>query len=307
MRIGTVIVTWNQTALTLAGLGALEAAGVALGDVWLVDNGSEPPARPQVAARFPAVRLLRLERNRGFAGGTNAGAAAALEAGCDALLLLNNDALLPPGALPALAQALEHDPGLAAVSPMVCYQARPDTIQAVGLWVDPDSGLTGSIGAGETDRGQYGRAAERAALFGCVMLVRAAAWRQVGPLWEPFFSYAEEVDWCLRARRLGWRLAYVPGPAVLHHASVSLSGDSPLRSYLITRNRYYLRRRHARPGPAGALGLLRALRADARTLAHYLRRGRPANARAVLLAWLDYLRGRSGDARDVALRPRPPP
>lgn len=306
MRIGTVIVTWNQTELTLAGLEALEATSVALEDVWLVDNGSEPPAGPLVAARFPSVRRLRLERNRGFTGGTNAGAAAALAAGCDALLLLNNDALLPHGTLETLANALERDPGLAAVSPMVCYHARPDTIQAVGLWVDPDSGLTRSLGAGEIDHGQHARPAEREALFGCVMLVRAAAWREVGPLWEPFFNYAEEVDWCLRARRLGWRLAYVPGPAALHHASVSLSGDSPLRAYLITRNRYYLRRRNARPGRPGALGLLRAVRADARTLAHYLRRGRLANARAVLLAWLDYLRGRSGDARGPDLRPRPP-
>jgi GT2 family glycosyltransferase len=304
LRIATVVVTWNQTELTLACLASLEAAGVAPEDVWLVDNGSQPPAGPRSAERFPGVRLVRLERNRGFTGGNNVGVAAALEAGCGALLLLNNDASLPPGALPALAAALERDPGLAAVSPMVCYHDRPDTIQSVGLRIDPDSGLTESIGAGERDRGQYARSAEREALFGCAMLVRASAWVQVGPLWEPFFNYAEEVDWCLRARARGWRLAYVPGPAVLHRASASLDGDSPLRAYLIARNRCYLRRRNARPGLPRALGLLRALSADARTAAHYLRRGRPANARALLLAWLDYLRGRSGDTRAPDLRLR---
>ena len=55
----------------------------------------------------------------------------------------------------------------------------------------------------EPDRGQYDAPADRDALFGCAMLVRGAAWEQVGPLWEPFFNYAEETDWCLRARAGG--------------------------------------------------------------------------------------------------------
>ncbi len=302
MRIGTVIVTWNQTGLTQDCLASLEAAGVV--DVWVVDNGSEPPAGPALAERFPAARLLRLERNTGFAGGSNAGARAALEAGCDALFLLNNDALLAPGTLAALAAALEGDAGLAAVSPMVCYADRPGVIQSVGLAVDPDSGRTRSLGEGETDRGQHSRPAGRAALFGCAMLVRRTAWEQVGPFWVPFFSYAEEVDWCLRAARRGWRLAYVPGPPVLHRASRSLDGDSPLRAYLIARNRRYLSRRNGARGLRGALGLARALAADARTAAHYLRRGRPANARALALGWWDALLGRTGNRRDRELKLR---
>ncbi|HEU4326340.1 MAG TPA: glycosyltransferase family 2 protein [Roseiflexaceae bacterium] len=302
MRIGTVIVTWNQTGLTLDCLESLEAAGVRQTDVWVVDNGSAPPAGPEVAGRFPAARLLRLEQNAGFAGGSNAGARAALEAGCDALFLLNNDALLAPGTLPALASALAEDPGLAAVSPMVCYADRPGVIQSVGLAVDPDSGRTSSLGEGEIDRGQHSKPAGRTALFGCAMLVRRAAWEQVGPFWEPFFSYAEEVDWCLRAARRGWRLGYAPGPPVLHRASRSLDGDSPLRAYLIARNRRYLSRRNGAHGLRGALGLARALVADARTFAHYLRRGRPANARALLLAWWDYLLRRTGNRRDRELK-----
>ncbi|GAB4196610.1 MAG: glycosyltransferase family 2 protein [Roseiflexaceae bacterium] len=296
-----MIVTWNQTGLTLDCLASLEAAGVAQADVWVVDNGSKLPAGPALAQRFPGVRLLRLEQNRGFAGGSNAGARAALEAGCDALFLLNNDALLAPGTLPALAAALAEDPGLAAVSPMVCYADRPGVIQSVGLAVDPDSGTTRSLGEGETDQGQYGSPATRAALFGCAMLVRRTVWEQVGPFWEPFFNYAEEVDWCLRAVRRGWRLAYVPAPAVLHRASRSLDGDSPLRAYLIARNRRYLCRRNGAGGLRGALGLARALAADARTAAHYLRRRRPANARALALGWWDFLLGRTGNRRDRGL------
>jgi GT2 family glycosyltransferase len=304
MRIGTVIVTWNQTRLTLECLAALGAAGAAMGDVWVVDNGSAPPALPVVAARFPGVRSLDLGRNTGFTGGSNAGAAAALAAGCDAIFFLNNDALVAPGALDALGAALVSDGRIAAVAPKVCFADRPEIIQSAGMALDAESGIARSIGTGERDAGQHDAPADREALFGCALLVRREAWEQIGPFWEPFFSYAEEIDWCLRARRLGWRLRYTPATRVLHHASRSLAGDSPLRAYLIARNRELLRRRSASGGLAGLAGVVRGLAHDGRTALHYLRHGKPRHARALLLGRWDALRGATGDARSPDLRRR---
>src|SRR5690606_6845950 len=116
-------------------------------------------------------------------------------------------------ALAALAEALAADPTLAAVSPKVYYDGSERIIQSVGVRVDVERAAVRMIGSGEVDRGQHDAPADRDALFGCAMLVRAAAWEQVGPLWEPFFNYAEEIDWCLRARELGWRLRYIPQAA----------------------------------------------------------------------------------------------
>ncbi|GIV96668.1 MAG: hypothetical protein KatS3mg057_1325 [Herpetosiphonaceae bacterium] len=88
--------------------------------------------------------------------------------------------------------------------------------QSVGVAVDPNSGRVSMLGNTEPDRGQYDQVAEREALFGCALLIRRAAWEEVGGFWEPFFSYAEETDWCLRARKRGWRLCYVPEAVVWH-------------------------------------------------------------------------------------------
>src|SRR5205814_7380348 len=99
-RVGIVIVTWDQTDLTLECLAALAAAGASLADTWVVDNGSQPEAPPRIRERFPAARTLRLAENLGFAGGCNVGARAALAVGVDAILFLNNDALVEPETLP---------------------------------------------------------------------------------------------------------------------------------------------------------------------------------------------------------------
>jgi GT2 family glycosyltransferase len=289
-RISAVIVTWNQIDLTLECLAAL-APEVALADIWVIDNGSEPEALPCIRARFPAAHTLRLAENQGFAAGCNAGARAALAAGADAILLLNNDALIEPGAVAALVAALAENPHVAAVSPKVYFHGTPRTIQSVGLRVDPDSGDVRMLGSGEPDRGQHDRVAERDALFGCAMLIRREAWEQVGEFWEPFFSYAEEADWCMRARRLGWRLLYVPPAVVWHRASSSLGSDSPLKVYLIARNQLYLRRRHRHAGWRGWRGLGYALYVNARQWARFMRSGQRAQARALELALWDVLRG----------------
>src|SRR5687767_1554415 len=139
-QISTVIVTWNQADLTLDCLTALAAAGTAPETTWLVDNGPAPDVLPRIRERFPAVQTLRLEANRGFAGGCNAGARAALAAGADYLFLLNNDALVEPGTLPALLAVIERDPRIAAVSPKVYYDIAGQVIQSVGMQVDPESG-----------------------------------------------------------------------------------------------------------------------------------------------------------------------
>jgi GT2 family glycosyltransferase len=304
MNTHTIIVTWNQTDLTLECLAALERAGVALADVWVVDNGSQPEAHTAVTERFPAVRVLRLEDNRGFAGGCNAGAQAALHAGADALFLLNNDALVEPETLPALAGALDADMGLAAVAPKVYYATEGRIIQSVGLRVDPDSGQARMIGSAEPDRGQHDRPADREALFGCAMLIRRAAWETAGPFWEPFFSYAEETDWCLRARAVGWRLGYVPASIVWHRTSSTLGWDSPLKVYLTARNQLFLRRRHTRGGWRAARGLAYAAYVSGRTWLHFMRKRQRRQARALELAWWDYTHGHAGDRRGPDLRQR---
>ena len=304
--VAVVVVTWNQTSLTLDCLAALVAAGVDQRRIWTVDNGSDERAEPAIAAQFPHVRQLRLVRNVGFAGGCNAGAAAALAAGARSLLFLNNDALVELKAVSTLVMVLASDPGLGAVSPKVYYAGTSRIIQSVGIGVDPDSGATTMLGATEPDEGQYDRPAERDALFGCALLIRRAAWEQVGPFWEPFFNYAEEVDWCLRARRLGWRLLYVPEAVVWHRTSSSLGWDSPLKTYLIARNQLYLRRRHQRGGWRGLRGLARALVRLVRTAARYARMRKWMQARAIALAVWDAAVGRTGDTRTPGLQPRRP-
>jgi GT2 family glycosyltransferase len=160
------------------------------------------------------------------------------------------------------------------------------------------------LGSNEPDAGQHDDPADREALFGCAMLIRREAWEQSGGFWEPFFNYAEETDWCLRVRRQGWRLRYIPQAVAWHCTSSSLGWNSPLKIYLITRNQLYLRQRHKQPGWPAWRGLLYAFYILGRTGTRFIRQRQWRQARALMLASWDFWRGRTGNTRnpDLSLR-----
>jgi GT2 family glycosyltransferase len=303
MQIAALILVWNELELTLACLASLQGE-LPPEQIWVLDNGSQPALANTIRQQVPGVRVVRLEQNIGFAGGCNRGLQLAFGSGATAVLLLNNDATVEAGSVAALARQLQADPQVAVVGPKIYYAGTARVFQTVGMQLDPDSGAARHLGTAQPDRGQFEQPADREGLSGCAWLLRRAAWEQVGPFWEPLFAYAEETDWCLRARRNGWRLRYTPDAVVWHNTSHSLGHDSPLKLYLITRNQLYLRQRHQRGSWRGLRGWLYASYVTLRQTLGFVRRAQWQQAYALGLGWWDYWRGRTGLARSSTLRVR---
>ena len=259
-----VIVAWNQRDKTLDCLASVAALRHAPGRVVLVDNGSAPPLAEAVAGRFPAVEVLRLPDNLGFAGGYNAGLRHVLAGEPAAVLLLNNDTLLAPDALDQLIAEMEEKrltPGrqdaraqggdgsgelIGLVTAKIYYAAEPERIWTVGanlnIFLDLKEG-----GQGQRDTGQW--AAPRDVDFApfCGILIRREVFATVGLLDEAFFLYYEDMDYCRRARLAGWRIRLCPSAHIRHAVSASSGGrDSPLERYWMAQSsgRYF--RKHGR-------------------------------------------------------------
>ena len=294
-----VVLSWNGREDTLGCLRSLDQVSYSRLDVVVVDNASSDGSQEAIAAAHPDAALVRLESNRGFAGGMNAGIEAALARGADQVMLLNNDTVVEPGFLEPLVQALEEDDLAAAACSQMVYLDRPETIWYAGADFRPGRGHHGTAwgyGQPRLDETIPPYRTDRAC--GGAMLIRADMLAEVGVFDESLFAYAEDTDWSLRAATKGHHVLVVPASVVRHAVSKSSGGaSSPDSVYYSLRNGLVVAERWA---PRGSVGTwARRMEAVAAHLAQVLRSNRrEAGARAVLAGWRDFRRGRSG--------PRPP-
>jgi len=222
--LAVVVLSWNGAALTLDTLRSLEACHVP--ESWrlrtlVVDNASTDGSPERVREAFPGVELLALAENRRFAGGNNEGLRRALDGGADAVMLLNNDVVADPKLIEKLLAALDEQPQAGAAAPLIYFAPPTDRIWYGGGRCRPWLAHSSHRGLRTRDHGQYRSIEDTGYLTGCCLLATAEAWRKVGLLDERYFIYAEDADWCLRARAAGFRLLFVPTARLWHRVSAS--------------------------------------------------------------------------------------
>lgn len=248
--LSIIVLNYNTREHLRAGLLALQAEetttvstpGAAIrAEVIVVDNASTDDSADMVEAAFPWARLVRSPRNGGFAHGNNQALRIAL--GREAVLLLNPDAAVSPGALGRLLGVLRAHPEAGVVGPkllradgslhLACRRSFPSPLvsfyRLAGLArAFPRSPLFGRYNLSHLDPDLPG---EVDSVCGACMLVRRAALDQVGGLDERFFMYGEDLDWCWRIREAGWTVRYAP-QVVVQHQHGGASRARPVRTTL---------------------------------------------------------------------------
>ena len=237
--ISVIVVNHENEAHLGRCLGSLEGSGA---EVILVDNASRDGSLSLVRDRFPEVVVLPQEDNLGFASANNLAAATARG---EALLLLNADAWLEPGALGLLAAHLDSRPDVGLVASSLRYQdgrrqfswspARGVVGEAVQKMRNPfeSRGLThGRLASFLT------RPAGRPWYTAACALIRTDAWRSVGGFDEGFFMYFEDVDLCIRLEAAGWRLAQETRAIAGHIGGATERGETD-ELYRPSQLRYY--------------------------------------------------------------------
>ena len=206
-------------------------------EVIVVDNASKEDEAAIITNRYPQVKVIRSEKNLGFAGGNNLGIKAAQG---KYLFFINNDVILKPQTsdIRHLISRLETDDKIGAVCPKIRFAWGDNPIQFAGY--TPLSRYTmrnRSIGFGETDKGQYDTAHSTPYAHGAAMMVKREVIEKVGLMPECYFLYYEEFDWSMMFTRSGYSIWYEPACTIYHKESQTTGQNSPLKTYYLTRNR----------------------------------------------------------------------
>ena len=225
MGISVIMINWNTdfteqclTSLTLAPSNrSIETI--------VVDNCSSDGSPEMVEDKFPQVRLIRSHKNLGFARANNLGIH---HSSGRYISLVNSDAKVVLGCLDTLADYLDQNPAVGNVGPRVL---NPDmTLQSScrrfpTLWNNfcSATGLASAFKGFRLFSGEHmfffrhDRTMAVEVLVGCFWMLRRDAIKDVGLLDEDFFMYGEDVDWCRRCWKAGWRIVFLPTAQAIHY------------------------------------------------------------------------------------------
>jgi GT2 family glycosyltransferase len=267
-ELSIVLVTYNSAGWIGRCLDSLSAAldGIQA-EVIVVDNASRDGSADLVAARYPAVTLVRNPSNMGFGAAVNTGAA---RGRAPWLLLLNPDTEARPGALRALLEFAKSRPGhglyggrtltseghvepsscwaLPTLWSMFCFASGLSTVFRRSRVFDPES----------LGRWQRDSVREVGMVTGCLLLLDQPTWQRLEGFDERYFVYGEDADLAARARALGLRPIITPNAEVVHAIGESSTGEAGSLPLMLAGKCTYLRTHFRPPASMIAVGLLRA-------------------------------------------------
>ena len=244
-KVSIVTVNFNQAGVTLELLQSIQQTNTYADiEIIVVDNGSRENPGQAIAQQYPNVKFIRSDLNLGFAGGNNLGINAATG---DYFFLVNNDTEFTPGLIQKLVDVLDAHPEVGAISPRINYFNDKTLIQYAGFTrVNFYTCRNHAIGKLKRDEAQFDEVCGPTAYaHGAAMMVKREATAKAGLMFENYFLYFEEIDWCERILRAGYQI-WMRGDAVIYHKeSVSVGKKSVIKEYFMNRNRILFTRRNA--------------------------------------------------------------
>ncbi|MFN8545163.1 MAG: glycosyltransferase family 2 protein [Candidatus Binatia bacterium] len=246
-RVAVVILTWNRVDELIPCLESFKVLDYPNYEVIVLDNGSEDDTVATTRQKFPWVTLIENGSNLGFCRGNNVGLTYALEHGFDHVMLLNSDTLCTKTLLSELVRVLESDPRIGIVGAKNLLMENPDFTWGKYGIVTWGPMLVRTTGRFQPDDKRNDPPMDVDWVIGNACMMRREALEKVGLFDEEYWQCNEDVDWCYRARKAGFRVVYVDTATILHKGG---SSADPLAKkvfsygYFIGRNAFTFARKH---------------------------------------------------------------
>lgn len=238
-KVFIIILNWNGGKNTVECIESLKSIDYSDYEILVVDNASKDGSPELIADKFPGIKIIRNNKNLGFAGGMNVGIRETMGLNPEFILLLNQDVIVDKNFLTELVDRMRSDKKIGIIGPKIYF--HPETPSDKKLWAIGaefvDARVWGSkvfmagvvpVGCGETDNGQYDDLAETDGMPGCCMLIKTEVIKKIGLMDERFFVFHEDDDYCIRIHRAGYKISVAPKSVIWHKVSTSFRSKKEL-------------------------------------------------------------------------------
>lgn len=292
-KVAVVILNWNGEKFLKKFLPNIINNTVTPGvDVIIADNGSTDGSTLFLEENFPAIKIIKLDKNYGFASGYNL---ALKQVESEYFVLLNSDIDVPQGWLNPLVQFMDLNRSAAACMPKLLDYNRPTHFEYAGA----AGGFIDLIGYPfcrgrilsniEEDKGQYDTPLEIFWASGACLFIRSNAYWEAGGLDDDFFAHMEEIDLCWRLKNLGYSNWCVPSSKVFHVGGGTLPNNNPRKLYYNYRNSLFMLFKNL-PRKSFYFILFTRLVLDGLSAIAYLLKGKISFFKAVFMAHISFWR-----------------
>ncbi|HSX18655.1 MAG TPA: glycosyltransferase family 2 protein [Candidatus Saccharimonadales bacterium] len=256
MKVSIVVLNYNGLQNTLDCVESLKKLNKDDNEIKIVvvDNASSDGSKEKLSG-LKGVELLINDQNLGYSGGNNVGIKHAIKRGADAVLILNNDTYVDTNLITSLVDTLKNAdiicpkiyfaPGFEFHKKRYSKKDLGNVIWYAGGHIDWANILGRHDGVDEIDKGQFSKSREIDMATGAALFVKREVFEKIGYFDEKYFLYLEDMDFCVRAKKSGFKIIFEPKAVLWHKNAGSSSSGSQLQDYYITRNRLLFSFKHA--------------------------------------------------------------
>jgi GT2 family glycosyltransferase len=231
-KVSIIIPTHNGIEYIPPCLDSLQKQAHRADEIIVVDDASADGTASLVARSYPDVRLIRLEKNRGFAGAVNEGIR---HASGQYVALLNNDTQAHPQWLNELVKVLDEQPEFSSCSSKMLFADQPERINSIGIGFTR-SGIAMDVGLRQKDGPEFNRPRRIFGACAGAAIYRRRLFDEIGLFDEDLFMWYEDVDFSFRAQLAGHQCLYVPTAVVYHKGGGTVSSNERTHIYYCCRN-----------------------------------------------------------------------
>ena len=250
-KVAVVILNWNRKSDTIECLESIQKLQITNYklQIIIVDNASTDGS-VQEFKKLKDIALVQNKENLGYTGGNNCGIEKALELGTDFVMVLNNDTVLDKNLVEEFLKAAEENPDVGIFTPKIYFakgfefhkeryksEELGKVIWAAGGSIDWNNVFGINRGVDEVDTGQYDQVEEVDFGSGACLFVKREVFEKVRMFDDRYFMYYEDADFCVRAKKEGYKVLYIPRAKLWHKVAGSSGIGSGLNDYFISRNR----------------------------------------------------------------------
>jgi GT2 family glycosyltransferase len=222
-----ILLNYNNIEDTVACIKSVkENEKAASYKIILIDNGSKEFDESGIRKLFPDVVIKRSAINLGFGGGVNIGVKMAMADEIDYTLLLNNDTIVTKNFLSKLIETAEKNKNYGLISPLITYYDNPGLIWFRGGYFNENLGLVRYINKNKLKNKFDNNIFETGFMPACCMLVKKHVFEKTGFFDNDYFLYNEDLDFCYKCRKNGFKLVVNPAIEILHKVSASTNKGS---------------------------------------------------------------------------------